>query len=83
MPSRDIAGDNLAILQTYAPDSYKSLEKKFRESDDKATRKAMLDWMVEHHFGDEKAPGHMSGKPGDKMQKGTEDFIKAVATALR
>lgn len=80
MGEREIAGENLATLQTYAKDSFKSLEKKCRSSDgqDKTTRKNMIQFMIDNGFAKEKAPGHSSGKPGDKMQDATKKWIQSV-----
>ena len=79
-----IAGENLGILATYARETYKDLEKKCRGNDDKETRKAMIKFMMDNGFANEKAPGHKSSKDGkDKgMQKGTSEFCKAVAKKL-
>jgi len=81
MPNaREIAGENLGVFQRYAPNDFKKLEKKCIAADgnDKTTRKNMIDFMIEHGFAKEAAPGHGSGKPGDKMQPATEKWIKAV-----
>jgi|GEM_PF-4113962 len=67
MGDRDIAGENLGVLHTYAKDSFKKLEKKCIASDgnERTTRKNMVQWMIDNGFAKEKAPGHGSGKPGD------------------
>ncbi|WP_422014579.1 hypothetical protein [Roseateles sp.] len=80
MGDRDIAGENLGVLQTYAKDSFKKLEKKCIASDgnERTTRKNMVQWMIDNGFAKEKAPGHGSGKPGDKMQDSTKKWIQSV-----
>jgi hypothetical protein len=86
MPTPDeIAGENLATLRTYGPDTYKSLEKKCRSDDgnEKTTVKNMRAFLINHGLAKEVAPGHASGKSGDKLQPGTTKFLKEVAQALR
>jgi hypothetical protein len=86
MPNAEIAGQNLVVLQTYSPDTFKNLERKCRSDDgkDKTTKKNMRQFLMDNGLADEVAPGHGSSKPGkgDKPQKGTVDFCKAVAKAL-
>jgi hypothetical protein len=85
MPTeRDTAGHNLGTLLTYAPESYRALEKKCRADDgrDKNTRRNMVDFMILKGFAKEQAPGHGSGKPGNKMQPATVVWIKSVQRAI-
>lgn len=87
MGKAEIAGNNLAVLQTYAPDTFKQLEKKCLDDkgNEKETKKNMRQWLMDNGLANEEAPGHGSSKPGKGkgMQPGTEKFVKAVATKLR
>jgi len=88
MPTPDeIAGLNLAVLQTYAPDTFKTLEKKCRADDgqDKTTKKNMRAFLIKNGLAKEVAPGHGSSKPGKGkgVQPGTTKYCKDVASKLR
>jgi len=86
MPTKvEIAGENLSILATYADMTYQALEKRSRAADgsEKTTRRNMRNFLIVNELANEKAPGHKSGKRGDKMQDGTAKWIKKVQDAMK
>jgi hypothetical protein len=77
------AGNALAALARYSPDTYNSLEKKCRDVSEKKTRANMRAWMTRNGFATQAYVGHMSGKATDATSPATSKFVRDVAVKIR
>ena len=81
----DYAVAALIALERYGPDTYKTLEKRSRDTSglDRKTKANMRSWMITNGFATDAYVGHLSGKPGDATHKATKRFVGAVSAKLR
>jgi hypothetical protein len=77
----DDAGENWRLVQIYSPDLAKRIEKAFRQSDDKSTRKACVQFIRDCGY-TSGVIGHASAKPGSALQPKTVTALKDISNKL-
>lgn len=77
----DDAGENWVLVQMYSPDLAKRIEKRFRTSDDKTTKKACVAFIRECGYGNGKI-AHGTGKHGSGMQPKTKVALQDISQKL-